>query len=132
MALPSDESRRWQILASFAPPDHPAGKFFWGNLTTLRDNVDDDTLYEKVHEFRKRYYSAHRMTVAVQARLPLDTLESYVRESFSAVPTNGLPPDDFSQFKDSFGIAKEWNKLLWVKPVKDICQVNIPNEMILL
>ncbi|KAL0273801.1 UNVERIFIED_CONTAM: hypothetical protein PYX00_006388 [Menopon gallinae] len=125
MALPSDESRRWQILASFTTPGHPAGKFFWGNLITLRDNIDDDTLYEKVHEFRKRYYSAHLMTVAVQGRLPLDTLETYVRESFSAVPTNDLPPDDFSQFSNSFGPIEDWNKLLWVKPVKDICQIHL-------
>lgn len=124
MSLPSDGTRREQILASFAPNGHPAGKFLWGNLTTLRDNVSDEVLYERVHEFRKRHYSAHRMTIAVQARLPLKTLENYVRETFSDVPTNNLPPDDFQEHLGSFG-KNDFNKLVWVKPVKDICQVHM-------
>jgi nardilysin len=49
-----------------AQSDNPARKFEWGNLITLRDNIDDDDLYEAVHEFRKRHYSSHRMTLAVQ------------------------------------------------------------------
>lgn len=124
MSLPSDGSRREQILALFAPSGHPAGKFLWGNLTTLRDNISDEVLYEKVHEFRKRHYSAHRMTLAVQARLSLDTLENYVRESFSDVPNNNLPSDDFSKYIRTFGY-ENFNKLLYVKPVKDICQVHL-------
>ena len=123
MSLPSDGTRREQILGSLAPPDHPASKFLWGNLTTLRTNIDDDLLYKKVHEFQKRHYSAHRMTVAVQARLSLDTLESFVRESFSDVPSNNLPPEDFSSHIGSFGESHDFNKIVWVKPVKDICQV---------
>jgi len=63
------------LLASLALPGHPGGIFTWGNLETLKDNIDDNTLYEKVHEFRLRHYSAHRMYLCIQARLPLDTLE---------------------------------------------------------
>lgn len=66
MALPSDTYRKEQLLASLCNPESPAHAFTWGNLETLRDNVSDSTLYEKLHEFRKKHYSAHRMTLAIQ------------------------------------------------------------------
>lgn len=68
MALPSDSNRKEQLFCSLARSNHPAKKFPWGNLTTLRDNIDEDKLYSELHEFRKRHYSAHRMTIAVQVR----------------------------------------------------------------
>jgi len=66
LALPCDENRKEQLFSSFARTGHPANKFIWGNLITLRDNVDDDKLYEELHKFRKRHYSAHRMKLAIQ------------------------------------------------------------------
>lgn len=66
MALPSDTYRKEQLLASLCRPDAPANTFTWGNLYTLKENVSDTTLYKSLHEFRKRHYSAHRMTVAIQ------------------------------------------------------------------
>lgn len=66
MALPSDNSRKEQLLCSFANRVTPVNSFGWGNLITLRHNISDETLYEIVHKFRKRHYSAHRMTLAVQ------------------------------------------------------------------
>lgn len=68
MALPSDDMRKEQLLCSLAKSDSPVNSFGWGNLKTLRDNVSDDKLYEGVHEFRKRHYSAHRMTLAIQVK----------------------------------------------------------------
>nr|KAF7408943.1 hypothetical protein H0235_013795 [Vespula pensylvanica] len=126
MALPSDLYRKEQLFCSFARPDHPARKFTWGNLITLRDNVTDDKLYEELHKFRERHYSAHRMKLAIQAKLPLDTLEEYVLQCFSEVPNNGLPPSDFSQFKgaDSFD-TPSFRKIYKVKPIKDVCQIEL-------
>ncbi|KAL2731379.1 nardilysin-like [Vespula squamosa] len=126
MALPSDLYRKEQLFSSFARPNHPARKFTWGNLVTLRDNVTDDKLYEELHKFRERHYSAHRMKLAIQAKLPLDTLEDYVLQCFSDVPNNGLPPNDFAQFKgvDSFD-TNIFRKLYKVKPVKDVCQIEL-------
>lgn len=66
MALPSDDMRKEQLLCSLAKPFSPVNSFGWGNLKTLRDNISDDQLYNGVHEFRKRHYSAHRMTLAIQ------------------------------------------------------------------
>lgn len=59
----------------------------------------------------------------VVARLPLDTLEKFVRHSFSDVPNNNLPPLDLTPFR-----AQTWGPqfscLLWVKPVYDLCEVS--------
>jgi len=66
MAVTSDEDRKQQLLCCLAQSCNPARKFTWGNLVTLRDNIADYDLYKAVHEFRKRHYSAHRMTLAVQ------------------------------------------------------------------
>lgn len=67
--------RRGQLLASIGQPLHPSTTFSCGNQKTLKENVDDDALYQKVHDFRRKHYSAHRMYVCVQSRLPLDTLQ---------------------------------------------------------
>ncbi|XP_003401691.1 nardilysin isoform X1 [Bombus terrestris] len=126
MALPSDYCRQEQLFSSFAQPNHPATKFCWGNLITLRDNVTDEKLYEELHKFRERHYSAHRMKLAIQARLPLDLLEHYVILCFANVPSNGLSPDDFTPFKgtDSFN-TPSFRKIYKMKPIKDVCQVEL-------
>ncbi|XP_046617809.1 nardilysin-like [Neodiprion virginianus] len=126
MALPSDFYRKEQLFCSLAQPGHPASKFAWGNLITLRDNVVDDKLYEELHKFRERHYSAHRMTLALQARLPLDTLEQYVKDCFSTVPNNNLPPEDFSRFKGTQSFeTPDFKRIYKIKPVKDVCQVEL-------
>lgn len=70
-----EDVRREQLLSSLGHKSHPANSFAWGNLKTLKENIDDDTLYEKVHEFRKRHYSAHRMYLCLQSRQSLDDLQ---------------------------------------------------------
>jgi len=77
LALPDDENRKEQMFSTFARAGHPAGKFVWGNLITLRDNVKDDVLYEKLHKFRERHYSANRMTLTVQVYHKI-SLRSYL------------------------------------------------------
>jgi nardilysin len=122
IALPSDTFRKEQLLVSFAKTDTPVNTFTWGNLITLRDNVSEDELYAGVHEFRKRHYSAHRMTLTIQARLSLDLLQTYVLECFHNVPSNDLPPDDFTPFVNVFD-TPEFPKLYYVQPVKEGVQV---------
>lgn len=122
MALPNDAYRKEQLMVSFAKSDSPVNTFTWGNLITLRDNVSEDELYTGVHEFRNRHYSAHRMTLAIQARLPLDELQSFVLDCFSNVSTNDLPPDDFKKYTNVFE-TPQFTKMYYVQPVNDIIQV---------
>lgn len=122
MALPSDSHRKEHMLSTFSNKDSPVNKFMWGNLKTLRDDVSDDVLHQSVHEFKTKHYSAHRMTLAIQARLPLDVLESYIVDCFSSVPKNDLPSDDFSKHIDVFNNSN-FSRIYYVKPVKDVHQV---------
>ncbi|CAK9817833.1 Nrdc [Anthophora plagiata] len=124
--LPSDYCRQEQLFRSFAYSDHPAAKFTWGNLVTLRDGVTDDKLYEALHKFRERHYSAHRMKLAIQARLPLDVLEDYVTQCFASVPSNGLPADDFTAFKEKNAFdTPRFRRIYKIKPVKNVCRVDL-------
>ncbi|KAK4875109.1 hypothetical protein RN001_011531 [Aquatica leii] len=125
IAVPSDDFRKEQLLVSLSEESSPVNSFSWGNLITLKENVSDDKLYERLHEFRKRHYSAHRMTLAVQARLPLSTLESHVVKCFSEIPNNSLPPDDFKNFSFEIFNTSKFKRLYYVKPVKDVCQVDL-------
>jgi nardilysin len=78
MAVQDNTLRCRQFILSLAKNDVPVNTFAWGNLITLRDNISEDELYDGVHEFRKRHYSANRMTLSIQARLPMDVLQKYV------------------------------------------------------
>ncbi|XP_014476747.1 PREDICTED: nardilysin-like isoform X2 [Dinoponera quadriceps] len=126
IALSADSNRKVQLQCSFAYDGHPVRKFGWGNLSTLRDNVSKDKLYQELHNFRERHYSAHRMRLAIQAKLPLDTLEDYVTKCFADIPNNALLPDDFAEFKGvkSFDTAA-FPKMYKVKPIKDFCRVDL-------
>lgn len=73
--MQGDEVRKEQLFASMGNPDHPCSTFSWGNLKTLRDSVTDDELHNRVNEFRKRHYSAHRMYVCIQAQYSLDVIQ---------------------------------------------------------
>ncbi|KAG5323603.1 NRDC protein, partial [Pseudoatta argentina] len=89
-----------------------------------KDDVDDDKLYEELHKFRERHYSAHRMMLAIQARLLLDTLEMYVVTCFGRILSNWLPSLNFSKFKGgiSFDIVA-FKKMYKVKSISAISQV---------
>ncbi|XP_075983381.1 nardilysin-like [Anticarsia gemmatalis] len=127
IASPSDSNRKDQLLSSLFPEGHPARTFTWGNLRSLRDDInDDEKLHKAAHEFRRRHYSAHRMTVAVQARMDLASLEQYVVNTFGHIPTNKLPSDDFSEYAfkpDS--VTPEFRSIYYVKPVGDTTEVHL-------
>lgn len=59
------------------------------DVQSLRGEDAEERLYRLVHEFRRRHYSAHRMTLAVKAPIGLDVLEGRVAQYFSQVsPTS--------------------------------------------
>ncbi|KAJ8712937.1 hypothetical protein PYW08_008241 [Mythimna loreyi] len=127
IASPSDSNRKDQLLSSLFPEGHPARTFTWGNLRSLKDDInDDEKLHLAAHAFRKRHYSAHRMTVAVQARMDLSALEEYVVNTFGHIPTNKLPSEDFSQY--SFRpetVTPAFKSIYYVKPVGDTTEVTL-------
>ncbi|XP_052752043.1 nardilysin-like [Galleria mellonella] len=127
LAFPSDSNRKDQLLSSLFPEGHPMRTFTWGNLRSLRDNInDDEKLYQAAHEFRRRHYSAHRMTVAVQARMELSALEQYVVNTFGRIPNNKLPSDDFTPYAFQLDkITPEFKSMYFIKPVSDVTEVHL-------
>jgi len=56
-------------------------------------------------------------------------LEKYVITYFADVPNNGLPPDDFTAFKDGVSFdTSAFRKMYKVKPFKDVSQVRNLNR----
>ncbi|TSK53703.1 Nardilysin [Bagarius yarrelli] len=126
LARPSDSHRKEMLFGSLAKPKHPMSKFCWGNAQTLKHDPKEKMIntYDRLREFWRRYYTAHYMTLAVQSRDTLDTLEEWVREIFVKIPNNGQTRPDFSTLQDPFA-TPDFNKLYKVVPVKKIHALTI-------
>lgn len=102
-AQTSDSNRISGFLLHSAKQGHPAAKFGWGNLLSLKGkkfseeelkNSDNEkiektnleNLYQNLIQLHKKYYSAKIMTLAVQSPHSLDELEDMVLEKFQQVP----------------------------------------------
>ncbi|XP_011051509.1 PREDICTED: nardilysin-like [Acromyrmex echinatior] len=121
----SEKNKKERLLSFIAKSGHPASKFLWSKSLALNNDIDDDKLYEELHKFRERHYSAHRMKLVIQARLSLDTLEMYVQTCFNSISSNWLPSDDFTEFKDgkSFDASKQMCKR--IKSMEHITRLHV-------
>ncbi|OXB59104.1 hypothetical protein ASZ78_011449 [Callipepla squamata] len=126
LARPSDANRKDMLFGSLARPGHPMKKFFWGNADTLKhepkkNNIDT---YTRLRDFWQRHYSAHYMTLVVQSKETLDTLEKWVTEIFSEIPNNGLPKPSFGHLTQPFD-TPEFHKLYRVVPIRKVHSLSI-------
>lgn len=118
--------RHKSFLLSLGRSNHPSSLFGSGNSVTLKDNIDDDDLYKKIHEFRKRYYSADRMYFCVFASMDLDELENLVVKHFSNVPRNNCKPKIYSDQSHNYAFtAKFHKKVFFVKAIKNVSKISI-------
>ncbi|KAM9762685.1 LOW QUALITY PROTEIN: nardilysin b [Menidia menidia] len=126
LARPSDSHRKEMLFGSLAKPGHPMSKFCWGNAQTLKHGPKEQQVdtYERLRGFWRRFYSAHYMTLAVQSRETLDTLEEWVKEIFINIPNNGEPRPDFSDLQEPFD-TPGFNKLYRVVPVRKVHALTI-------
>ncbi|XP_034419327.1 nardilysin-like isoform X2 [Cyclopterus lumpus] len=126
LAKPSDSHRKEMLFGGLAKPGHPMGKFCWGNAQTLKHEPKKKKInvYKRLRAFWKKHYSAHYMTLAVQSKEKLDTLEKWVREIFSKVPNNDRAKPDFSDLLDPFD-TPAFNRLYRVVPVRKVHALNI-------
>ncbi|XP_017963608.1 nardilysin [Drosophila navojoa] len=121
-----DETRRDQLLASLAAYGYPHGTFAWGNMKTLKENVDDLELHHMLHEVRRDHYAANRMYLCVQARLPIDELESMVLRHFADIPSNDVPSPDLSMYGYQNCFRPEFHKnAFFVKPVENVIKLEL-------
>ncbi|KAM8875108.1 nardilysin-like [Spinachia spinachia] len=126
LARPSDSHRKEMLFGSLAKAGHPMGKFCWGNAQTLKHDPKEKQIntYQRLRHFWKRYYSAHYMTLTVQSKETLDTLEQWVKEIFIKVPNNSKPQVDFSHLLQPFD-TPAFHKLYRVIPVRKVHALTI-------
>jgi insulysin len=77
----NDNWRTNQVFTDMARQGHPFGKFSTGTLETLAG-----ASREEIMAFYEKYYSANVMKLCILSNQPLDTLEVWARDRFSAVP----------------------------------------------
>ena len=108
----------WRLLMAMnatSNSEHPKSRFNIGSLDTL--NNDDGQLWQSLKNFYDTYYVAPNMGVVVYGREPLDTLENWVKTSFSAVPGGTKPNQHIGKppyVKDELGVR------INIVPLKDI------------
>lgn len=118
--LQSDIWRLHQLDKSISNPKHPYCHFSTGNFEVLKTipEAKGINVREKFIEFHAKHYSANLMKLVVLGREPIDLLEKWVVEIFSAVPNKNLPPN---RWTDELPIRKsELGKICYAKPVYDM------------
>ncbi len=124
LATSSDSARIEQLIGMFASDENPAGKFTWGNSRTLKDRVSENELYKSLQAFHEKYYSANLMTLAILAKLPIDTLENCALECFSQVPDRRVPKPTFTITKPLF-VKERFHRMYYVHSVKDVTKLTL-------
>ncbi len=108
-------------------PEHPKSRFTIGSLETL--SSDGGKLWQDLKSFYDRYYLASNMGLVVYGKEPLDTLESWVNNSFSAVRKGRKP--DVSIGKKPYGDSELGVRINLV-PLKDtrVLSLKFPMESV--
>lgn len=71
-------SKQWEycdelVFPLLGNPGHPSRQFPFIDVNL--DNVDDDTLCQRIEEFKNQHYSAHRMCLCLRMNLPLNEIK---------------------------------------------------------
>ncbi|KAI0439248.1 peptidase M16 inactive domain-containing protein [Xylaria telfairii] len=123
--LQSDQWRLHQLEKSQSNPSHPYCHFSTGNLEVLKtipeaQNID---VRQKFIDFHAKHYSANIMKLCILGREPLDVLETWAADLFSAVPNKDLPQnrweDEVPFNKDNLAMQ------CFAKPVMDSRELNL-------
>jgi len=112
-----DGWRQNAALKQVFNPDHPLSRFNIGNL----DSLDQDGVHEALRRFYETQYSADQMVLVALSNEPLDTLQNWVRERFSAIVDRGIGPrsPEPPLLRDGTLPAT-----FYYRPVKDIRQLS--------
>ncbi|XP_018350450.1 PREDICTED: nardilysin-like [Trachymyrmex septentrionalis] len=116
-------------LSSFTRTDHPINQIIEDRIIKEYENLGYSKLYEELHKFKERHYSARRIKLVIQASLPLNTLEQYVTidTCFVNIPTNELSPDDSTELiKNNVPFdSAAFHRIYKISPSKHVGQLEI-------
>ncbi|KAK8120233.1 peptidase M16 inactive domain-containing protein [Apiospora kogelbergensis] len=121
--LQSDRRRLRQLEKSLSNPKHPYCHFSTGNFEVLKTEPESRgiNVRAKFMEFHEKHYSANRMKLCVLGREPLDVLERWVAELFSAVPNKNLSQNRWEDETPYAADQLKWQ--IFAKPVMDVRQL---------
>ncbi|KAG0572112.1 hypothetical protein KC19_VG069600 [Ceratodon purpureus] len=89
-ALQNDSCRLLQLQCHTAKPNHPFRSFSWGNKNSLGEPMGKGVdMRAKLIQLYKDHYLASRMKLTVLGGEPLETLKTWVTESFGKVKEGG-------------------------------------------
>ncbi|KAI1854932.1 hypothetical protein JX265_002571 [Neoarthrinium moseri] len=123
--LQSDQWRLHQLEKALSNPKHPYCHFSTGNFEVLKTEPEARGIdvRAKFIEFHAKHYSANRMKLCVLGREPLDLLEKWVVEFFSAVPNKDLPQN---RWETEVPYPKSLlSTQVFAKPVMDSRELNL-------
>ncbi|KAI0128922.1 peptidase M16 inactive domain-containing protein [Xylariales sp. AK1849] len=123
--LQSDQWRLHQLEKTLSNPNHPYCHFSTGNFDVLKTKPETKgiNVRAKFIDFHAKHYSSNRMKLCVLGREPLDVLESWVADFFSAVPNQNLPQ---KRWETEVPFPKEELCMqCFAKPVMDSRELNL-------
>lgn len=120
-----DDIRVSQIYCSMIHDSHVASNFIWGNIKTLRDGIDKEKLYEKLHKFRKVNYVANRLFLCIQSSIDMKRLERTVVKYFADIPRETESLQNTIAQNKSVDIFKSdfFEKIYFVKSTTEKCKL---------
>lgn len=114
----NDQVRYKNFMVSLMYDNQRGNIFEWGNLKTLKDDINDEDLFKSLHDFRKKYYVAKRMYLSVQSTSELDDLQKMIETYFSPIESGEdesiIETDYQNIFKPEFS-----EKMYFLKPILD-------------
>ncbi|XP_050523667.1 nardilysin-like [Daktulosphaira vitifoliae] len=120
--ISSDQLRAEQILATAASVGHPAGKFTWGNRSSIKLGP---ILKSAVLEFISKFYTANRMTLVIHSpkKIENNIIEIAIKV-FSNIKSKSKD-NDISFDRAAFN-SNKFQKLFTVKPeAKNLNEVQL-------
>ncbi|KKA31035.1 hypothetical protein TD95_002969 [Thielaviopsis punctulata] len=118
--LQSDMWRLHQLQKSTSNPKHPYCHFSTGNFEVLKTIPESKgvNVRDKFIEFHAKHYSANLMKLVVLGREPIELLEKWVVEIFSAIPNKNLKPN---RWTDEPPLRQsDLRTICYAKPVYDV------------
>lgn len=113
----SNEAVRCQsIVKTLIKDTHPASRFDFGNLKTLKDDITDDDLHSELLKLQSKYVG-NKMFLTLQSKKSLDEMQEMVVKCFSSIISGDEEMIEKPQkkmeelFKSDF-----YNKIFYVKP----------------